>query len=455
MSNIGAKLNEIYDDLSSNITRIYERNNLHLAIDLTYHSVMEFKFDGKDIKKGYVESLIIGDTRCGKSETAETLVKHYQIGEIAPGENCTFAGLVGGLQQFNGRWTITWGKIPLNNRRLLVIDEVSGIPVEDIANLSQIRSSGVAEITKIQTERTDAHTRLIWMSNPRTNKTVNHFSSGVDLVRDVVGKPEDIARFDFAIIVAKSDVDYNRIQEYSNRKVQHIFTNDHCRDLVLWAWSREKDHINLTKESVDACYYFAKKMCEKYSADCPLVNASEQKIKIARLAVALAARLFSTRDGVVLDVYPEHVEFIYDFLNTEYDRTFFGYDTWSASKSSEAIMDEPKIFELLCKIGPQSAKQILNMNQVHLNDLEELIGCGREDAKTFLSTMLKNGALVKIYKGYFKTPQFITMLKGFINPHKEAFYVKNVGEKRLDPAGAGVAKDAERDHHTRGGAKEN
>ena len=133
---------------------------------MVYHSALGFFFQGQEIKRGWVEGLIIGDTRSGKSETAASLMKHYQLGEFVTGENTSFAGLIGGMQQNQKRWFVSWGKIPLNDRRLVILDEASGLSERDISNISGFRSSGIAEIIKIHQER-PMTTRLIWF-NTRT-----------------------------------------------------------------------------------------------------------------------------------------------------------------------------------------------------------------------------------------------------------------------------------------------
>src|SRR5690606_25246764 len=72
------KFDEIHSDLAYNVTRIYGRNDIMTAVDLTYHSVLSFYFQGKREQRGWVETLIIGDTRTGESETVLSLLKHYK-----------------------------------------------------------------------------------------------------------------------------------------------------------------------------------------------------------------------------------------------------------------------------------------------------------------------------------------------------------------------------------------
>ena len=68
LESLSEKVDSIYSDLSANITHIFERQDLHFLIDMTYHSVLLFNFDGQ-LTKGWVETLITGDSSHGKSET--------------------------------------------------------------------------------------------------------------------------------------------------------------------------------------------------------------------------------------------------------------------------------------------------------------------------------------------------------------------------------------------------
>jgi len=420
LETLTAKLEHIYQDLSVNVTKIYGRQNLHLAIDLSFHSVLEFKVGGRHVKKGYVESLIVGDTRCGKTETAQRLVEHYQLGTVSGGENSSFAGLVGGLQQIRDRWQITWGKIPINDRRLLIIDEVSGIEPDEIAQMSGVRSSGVAEITKIHTEKTSARTRLVWMSNPRKPISINHFNNGIELIKDVIGKPEDIARFDFAIILELNDVDFDLINSLSTARLPHIYTSELCRNLILWAWSRKANEIYFDNAALDALYACSKQLYDKYSPEFPLVNPSEQKLKIARLAVALACRVFSTPDGIRVLVLPEHVEYITNFLNDQYDSKFFGLDMWSKNRREESdIKNEDVVRTELGIFTNNMLTQFLDMTQFNVRDLEDLLGCDIGQAKNFMHLLIKNNAVKKFYRNYIKTPALIRILREEIGANKQ------------------------------------
>lgn len=421
MSRIGTKLNEIYDDLSHHVTKIYDRNNLHLAFDLTYHSVLSFQLGSAFVKKGYVESLIIGDTGCGKTSVAAGFIQHYRLGESASGESAKYTGLVGGLEQISGRWHITWGKIPINHRRLLIIDEVSGLPKEDIEKMSQIRSDGFVEIVKIRTEKTTAQTRLIWMSNPRQSMSIHDYDSGAPLIANVIGKNEDIRRFDFALILNRNDIDIqavdNKVLEIGNTTSQR-YTSDLCRDLVLWAWSRKPHQVILGRDTVSACVEFASRLCAKYSGDCPIVYPVDQKTKMARLATALACRLFSTKDGESVIVQPDHVEYIYHWLQQQYDTPAFAFDEWSLERNTTELELTEDLAKIINGFGVQGCRLLLTNQYLKSENLNEALGGNmRELANEYFSALLKLRAIKRHFSYYVKSPAFIIILKKYIkNP---------------------------------------
>lgn len=416
LENISNKLKDIYADLADNCTNIYDRQDLHFILDIVYHSPLRFRYDGKLINKAYPEVLIIGDTRTGKTQCAEALQAHYGVGILAGGESMSFAGLVGGCQQLGKHWSVTWGKVPQNNRRLVIIDEAGGMKEADIAQMSRVRSQGVAEITKIQSQMTEAKTRLIWLANPRDSMTVNQFSSGIDVVESLVHFPEDIARWDAILIVSKDEIEFSSMATRNRIKKEHVYTADLCKNLVLWAWTREVNEIEITEEAENECFELADLMCSKYCSDFTLVNAAEQRTKIIRLAAALAARLYSSPDGKKLVVYKNHVRYIYDFLNRIYDNQYFQYDQWSINQQAGSRLVNIKDVEEFCEsIGPYGCMKLHQQRNMRLTDIENFLGITHDEAKVKLSRLLLNNAMKRALKGdyYTKLPEFNRLLVKF------------------------------------------
>lgn len=348
----------------------------------------------------------------GKTQCAEALQNHYGVGITAGGEGCTFAGLVGGLQQVGSTWTTTWGKIPQNNRRLVIIDEAGGIPEADIAKMSSLRSQGKAEIVKIQSQRTEAWTRLIWLANPKYSMTINEFSSGIDAVESIISFPEDIARWDAIMIVSKDEVPFARMASRDRVGVPHKYTKDLSKNLVLWAWTREVKEIELTEGAEDACFELGDAMCNKYCSDFTLVNDAEQRIKLARLATALAARLYSTPDGKKLIVQKNHVVYIHEFLTRIYDSKYFRFDQWSINqKAGSKIVNEEDVINFCKEIGKWGCGKFHEQRSMTLQDIENYLGVSHDEAKSKLSKLLLSNAMSRGYKNtYKKSPDFNALL---------------------------------------------
>ncbi len=402
------KYKEIVADYEQ-ITGIYQRADLFLGIDLCFHSVLKFNFQDRPIIKGWVETLVIGDTRTGKTATVTNLVNHFRLGEIITGENVSFAGLVGGIQQIADRRAVQWGKIPLADKRLIVIDEVSGLNIDDIGRMSGIRSSGIAEITKIQTERTLARTRQIWLSNPRRPQPMSAHSYGVLAVKDLIGRPEDIARFDVIVTCASGDVTENIYNKPHKRK-KITYTSSICRNLILWAWSRQPSDIVILSETEKLILEYATIQGEKYSSGIPVVEPAEQRIKLAKLAVATAIRFFSTdENGIKVIVRPEHIDFIYNYLERIYSSSSFRYDEWSQRELGKKKIGNIESIDRI--IENKYVIQLLESEIFNITDFQHIVG-DRELANSVISTLRLEGCLKKTGQSvYKKTPAFIDYLR--------------------------------------------
>lgn len=416
---------------SRNVSKILERPDLHIAVDLVFHSVAAFNFNGEFVKRGMLDALIIGDTRCGKGYVTEGLEKFYRLGEIASGENCTFAGLIGGLQQIGTRWIITWGIIPLNHGRLVVVDEASSLSETNIRDMSRVRSEGVAEINKIKRESTRANTRLIWLSNTRSGRAIKTYNSGIQAIKELIGANEDISRFDFAMTVATDEVPSKVINIKRNRPVNQAepdslkFTSDLCRALILWAWSRKPEHIVFSNKATDEIIRQSILFGNKYSATIPLVQSENIRIKIAKLSAAVAARCFSTDESCELvQVESRHVECACEFLHMIYAKPSMGYENFSktANAASETISTQTKampVLEALNGLGPHKDHGIDGLLQLHRITAEALADYVGDEllAKVFIGDLVKLHCLTRIDNWYLKNPSFNQWLRSQSNGH--------------------------------------
>lgn len=415
LESLQKKLTQIYDDFECNVTRIYQRRDLHTLYDLVYHSVLYIPFQEK-IVKGWVEGLVIGDSGQGKSETAVCLQKHYQMGDKVDTKGSTVAGLLGGLQETAKRWWITWGVIPLNDRRLVILEEVKGMDTEIIGKLTDMRSSGVAEISKIQHAKTNARTRLIWITNPRSDVPILQYNFGIQAIPQLMGSLEDIRRLDLAIVVASGEVDdyWLNISSKDRPKIPNTFTSELCKNLILWAWSRKPDDIVIPEETEELILEHAAKQGKEYSAQIPLIEAADHRLKLARLSAAVAARTYSSYKGKLV-VRPCHVEFVVSFLNRIYGTKSNGYKLFSSMQieHTNSQYDKKEIENQFSQIA--HAKDLmgflLESKGFISPDIEDWIGCDRETARDIVSSLRRCYAIRRGRKSYIKTEPFIEHLK--------------------------------------------
>lgn len=412
---LSAHIDLIYADLEANVTRIYKRFFLHLFYDLIYHSVLYLIFQDR-VVKGWAEGLVIGDSGQGKSETILQLQQHYGLGEKIDIKSSSIAGIIGGLQEMGKRWFITWGIIPLNDKRLVVLEEIKGAHPEIIAKLTEMRSSGIAEISKVEKARANARTRLIWISNPRSDKQILTYNFGVEAVKELIGNLEDIRRFDLAMLISTEDIDkkWLNIQKKERPTAKHIFTSNLCQQLILWGWSRTEKQVTFTEDATNEILNIAKQMGRKFSSMIPLVEMADQKLKLARLSAALAVRTFSTDRGISVIVRKCHVEYIKDFLYDLYSSPACAYTDFSKMVKGEQQLHEEDVIIKEIKNLPyarDTVRSLLEVDILSVFDIADWTEMDLDMCRSFISFLVRKNAIKRQKKGYIKTPAFIAILK--------------------------------------------
>jgi hypothetical protein len=418
------KCKAIAEDMAANVSHIYGRPLLHVGYDLVWHSLTSFMFEGKPVTKGWLECLVIGDTRTGKSETAASLAGHYQAGIIHSLETTSLAGLVGGAQQMGGKnWMVTWGLVPLNDRRLIVLDEMSGLFTNRdskgiIEAMSSVRSEGKAQVNKIAQGETSARTRLIWLSNPLSSTSLSEAANGsLPALQELVRNPEDVARFDFMMAAAGKDVDSSVINSTKHRRVKHTYKSELASQLVMWAWSRRADQVKFLKGVEEYIYGAAEDLGSRYVSDPPLIQIANVRIKVARLAVAFAARTFSSdAHGECVVVKRSHVKAAVQFLDAIYGERAMGYKDHSekvlenrkrAEKAKEEarkyLRSNPSLIETLLAVGATDFRK---------RDFEEFGGVDRDDVGVIIPKLLGWRLIARKSRGYMTMePALVELLR--------------------------------------------
>lgn len=397
---VSEKFYEIHRDLERNVTFIWDRKPIAYAVDLVYHTVLNFKFQEQAVKRGWGEALIIGDSGQAKTTVVERLMQHYRLGEMHSGESSRRTGLIYNIQQNSRRWFLVWGAFPLNDGGLVTLDELSGLDEDDLAKMSDVRSSGVARSTGVITAETMCRTRAIYISNPRNGRQLNSETYGASHILRLFGKAEDVRRLDIAIAAASGDID-PRLMNTAIKDIPdipHVYVSDACNARVLWAWSRTTDQVVFTDEATREILDAATEMGTKYSPKVPLVEAADQRIKLARLSVAAAACVASTDETFQkIIVQPSHVRFVVKFLNEQYSTKAMGYDRMSDFESATSDVSTDNInklktifLQLPLNDPAEIARIIYTLPYFSRNTLADYTGLTADDLRLLMKFMTTN-----------------------------------------------------------------
>lgn len=435
-------LNERGNDLSESVTGIKGRLDMHLGMSLVWHSAIGFMLGEQKIKRGWLELLILGDTRSGKSVTFRMLAEHYNIGVLVDCKNQTTAGLLGAVNtsSVTGERYISAGLLPQNDKGVVGLDEMEGAKfgrVTLLEALASMRSEGIVRITKAAQAQYRARVRLICMANPGKGLLIKETGkTGAELILGLIPQPENIARFDAALVVSQEEVEGQVILS-SNGLTNEKWNVESQRNLLKWIYSRKPEQIKFTKEAEREVQNVAIQMCSKYDSTLPIVEPSDQKTRIAKWAVAIAGFLFSTgektnnketdknefniSDYENIIINESHVIAAHGLLQYFYDKYAMGYDKFSQEKRETRILQDEqqirKTFEGLGQNKYNVARQLLINDEISDRAFKNIVN-GPMSNQT-LNSLINNNCIKLVYSGkrdsYEKNPTFTEWLQLFIS----------------------------------------
>lgn len=339
------------EDLSLSCTGIYGRSDLHLAYSIAFFSPISFYFSGKMVPKGWVDMLVLGDTRCGKSHTYRSMSELYDVGNFVDCKNTTTVGMIGAVEtsSVTGERYVIPGALPQNDKGLVFLDEFRNFNNGGnlLADISSVRSEGFVTITKAASATFPARVRLIFAANPGTGVLLSQTGKfGCELIHKIIPQPEDVARFTYAIIVSQDDVDPDIINK-NTELVSSPISAESRQKLLRWAWSRKPEEILWDEGVEEIIIKYAKAFCSVYSPSIYLVEIAEQRIKIAKMAISIAMQLFSTTNGIEVIVKKEHAEAAALSLSLFFNKPAMAYDKYSEDARKRDYIDTDALVKLL------------------------------------------------------------------------------------------------------------
>lgn len=366
--------------------------NLIKAIDLSYHTVLGFNFNQFKNVRGYLDTFIVGESRVGKSSTANVLRETYQLGMFTSlaGTAATIPGLVGGSNKQNGTFQTRAGLIPQNHKGLIIFEEFGKSKDDIITELTDIRSSNEVRITRVSgTLILPAMVRMITLTNTKTTngmiKPIATYPNGIAVITELIGTAEDIARYDLLVVLG------NRGTKYidANWQAPEPYTKEQYQARVRWVWSRTPEQIQFDHDVINYIISKANDVNELY--DCHIkIFGTEAWKKIARLAIAVAGYVCSTEDFETLIVTKEHVDYAIKTLIGLYDNDIFKLKEYVANERKFSEIDDDGVAALQ-NIYNKCPALILHLEQITTTSkttVQAATGLNNDDYNTLMNELI-------------------------------------------------------------------
>lgn len=377
----------------------YNGNDLLIQIiDLAFHTVLNFNLGSFKNVRGYLDTLIVGESRVGKSSTAETLRQTYQLGTFTSlaGNSATIPGLIGGSNKTTGgAYQTKAGLIPQNHKGLIIFEEFGKCKQDIVAELTDIRSSNEVRITRISgTISLPAMVRMISLSNVKSYngeiKSIASYPNGIAIVTELVGTAEDIARYDIlAVLGYKGDTQIDPFWQPDTPLADEVY-----RTRIRWVWSRTAEQIIISEEVGRYIIEQANALNKAY--DCHIkIFGTEAWKKLSRLSIAVAGYLVSTDEtysNIVLT--KEHVDYAVNMYKRLYDNPTFRLKEYVENERKYNVIDNAGV-ELLTVLYQKIPSLLLMLEQEARPSRNTLMAAVGLDNATY------NGYINQLVRGSF------------------------------------------------------
>lgn len=407
--------------------------------DATF-SVERFRVGGTRIDYGLNEVLILGETGSGKTTLARRWGEMISLGEYVNCETASFAGLVGGVETIDKVRVVKWGALVRNDRGIVWADEMDALVRmgnEILSSMTAIRSTGVAEINKIEGARAPCRVRIVWISNPKGGREIRSYNGACRAIEELIPNRQDISRITKAVVVTSHGVDLGDLT--ANRaQVQRPGVRGHFNKLALLAWKLSEEEVRFTDEAILLLQSETSRLLLKYHESIPLLDRGRALPKLAKLSIPVAILCGAFQDvggAMTLVVDRTHVEEAIRHLEEVYDSADMGFDRYSAAqRAMDTIPDEAAVRQALRSSAGVEHRAVLmhflTDTRLSRTGLEELLG-NRISAHEMWSRLKVNHCLQRTER-----PDQFTKSRAFSELVERLLVEEEQGARLIGPAPA-------------------
>lgn len=383
----------------------YDGNDqLIQAFDFAYHTPLAFNFGYFKNVRGYLDTIIVGESRIGKSSTAEALRNTYELGIFTSlaGNSATIPGLIGGSNKTSGgAFQTRAGLIPQNHKGLIVFEEFAKSNANIVKELTDIRSSNEVRITRVSGTMTlPACVRMITLTNVKPDakggiRPIASYPNGIEILTELVGTAEDIARYDLMLVLA-----YNGSNANPLWKPIEPLSKDVYKTRVRWVWSRKPEQIIISDEVTEYIVNRCLELNKRYESHIKIFGTEAWK-KLSRLAIAVAGTIVSTDDTYEnIIVTKDCVDYAEQFLVSIYDNNTFKLSEYVQAERRYATIDEEGIVLLqdMYTAFPSLLDQLELNSKISQTALAQISGLERDQFNKQMARLTK-GRFIKYANG--------------------------------------------------------
>ena len=369
-------------------------NTLIQSIDFAYNTPLQFNFGTFKNVRAYLDTIIVGESRTGKSSTADCLRQLYGLGTFTSlaGNSATIPGLVGGSNKTATGFQTRAGIIPQNHKGLVIFEEFGKSNNSVITELTDIRSSNEVRITRVAgTITLPAMVRMISLTNPKNKngniQSIASYPNGIAVLTDLVETAEDIARYDMIVI----------LPDRGNAQIDPLWIPEEplpeqvYRDKIRWIWSRTANQIIINNDIQLYIIKVTNQLNKEYESHIKIFGTEAWK-KLSRLAIAVAGYTCSTDETYEnIIVKKEHVDYAKDFLIKLYDNPTFGFKRYIQNERQFTEIDEEGIAALqdMYNKEPMLIMQLEQCSTTSRNILMSVTGMENKDLSIALSRLTR------------------------------------------------------------------
>ena len=399
------KMDELIERCKGIVNANYNETLLK-TIDLWYNTPLYFKVGRSEPIRATLDTIVVAESRVGKSTTADALKKLYGLGAIVSfaGSSATEAGLIGGSKLVNGNYQTKAGIIPQMHKNAIIFEELGKANADIIKTLTDVRSSGSVRITRVSGFfEMPAVVRMLSLTNTKASKhpkPISSYPNGIEILTDLIGTPEDIARYDVMCILG--DRGAKEIDPFYEPK--EPFSKESYQTRIRWIWSRKTEDIVIHKEIYEMAVNEANKLNKIYNSYIKIFGTEAWK-KIMRVAIAVAGYTVSTDETFTkIIVLQEHIKYAVDYLISLYDNQTFRFKEFVKEERSYTDIDQESI-DILQDLFVKHATLLTHLegnSETNKSNLVAIAGLPADDFNAIINRLV---ALKFIrFSGYDITP---------------------------------------------------